>query len=147
MLDPLTAISLASAVVQFTDFGIKVVTESLKLYRSSKSDLEPKIARISLLADKIITPLKNNNDGRKKSRFYQEIENLAETCKSITTELLSIFNGLKANKPAGPGRMFESFQKAIAAQTPWNKKLVTSLEKELSEVQKEMFHWIQLMMR
>ena len=147
MLDPFTAIGLASAVIQFTDFGIKVVSESLKLCTSSESDLEPKIERISLLADRFESSFGNDTDGSQKKRDTQEPEKLVKICKSIASELLSVLGSLKANKPAGPGRLYESFQEAVVAQMPWNKKKVASLERELGSVQNEILIWIQVSMR
>ena len=147
MLDPLNAIGLASAVIQFTDFGIKVVKGSLEIYKSYESDLETKIRQISLLADRLLPAIEDDTDEQQRHQNLRELGKLAKTCKWIATELLSVLGSLKANKPAGFGRKFESFQKAVAAQTPWNKKRVASLEQKLYEAHRSMLHWIQITMR
>lgn len=59
MLDPLTAISLASSVIQFTDFCIRLVAGSIEVYQSTtgvnseRSNLELKITHVRNLADKV----------------------------------------------------------------------------------------------
>lgn len=153
MLDPLTAVSLASSVVQFTDFGIKLVRGSIELYHSAdgvnaeRSNLEYRINHVRKLADKINFPLEHNDDDGPTSRDEKELRELAKACKSIATDLLSVLDDLKVKKPAGLGRKWESFQKAAAAQTPHNKNKVAALDKKLHGVREAIFDRIQVMMR
>ena len=153
MLDPLTAISLASAVVQFTDFGVKLVTGSIELYHSvdgvsaERSNLERNITRVRNLTDKIILPLEQNDDHVSSSNENEELKELTYSCKIIASDLLSVLDGLKVKSLAGPRRKWESFQKAVAAQTPHNKNKIAALEKSLRTVQGEIFNHIQAMMR
>ena len=153
MLDPLTAISLASSVVQFTDFGIRLVAGTIELYYSldganaDRSSLEFRITQLRNFADQVIYPLEHNDDDRQPSRHEQEARKHAAACKEIASDLLSVLDGLKVKRPAGPGRKLESFRKAVAAQTPWNKDKIASLEKRLRFVQEAMFNHIRAMMR
>lgn len=101
MLDPLTAISLASSVVQFTDFGIKLVTGSINIYYSAdgvdaeRSGLELRIVHVRKLADKVIFPLEHNNDDGPASEDEKELKELAKSCKVVASDLLSVLDGLK----------------------------------------------------
>ena len=153
MLDPLTAISLASAVVQFTDFGIELVRGSIEVYHSAngvnseRSNLELKITHARKLADSIISPFEHNENDGLASGDGNELRKLAESSKRIANDLLSVLNDLKVKKPAGSGRKLESFRKAVAAQTPHNKNKIAVLEKELLRVQEEMLSSILFMMR
>ncbi len=153
MLDPLTAISLASCVVQFTDFGIKLVTGSIELYHSvdgtnaERSNLDKKVTRVRNLADKIILPLEHKHGDGPASKDEEELIELAKSCKRIASDLLKVLDDLKVKKSAGLGRKWESFQKAVAAQTPHNKNKIMALEKELGRVKREIFDRIQIMMR
>ena len=152
MLDPLTAISLASAVIQFTNFGIKLVTGSIEVYHSAdganaeRSNLEFKSNRVIKLADKIIFPEHNRNDGP-ESKDDRQLRELARSSKSIASDLLNVLDELKVKAPASHGRKWESFKKAVAAQTPHNKKKIAELDKRLHIVHQEMFDQIELMMR
>ncbi len=68
MLDPLTAVSLASSVVQFTDFGIKLIRGSIKLYETPDgvhadyADLETKIDHARKLAKRVMRPFDNTGE-------------------------------------------------------------------------------------
>ena len=151
MLDPFTAASLASCVVQFTDFGIKLVEGSIALYNSAnglnaeRSNLELKTNHVRKLADKIIA-LEHEN-ARLTVGSNDQLSQLAESCNLIAKDLLSILDALKVKKLAGPGRKWESFRKAVAALTPHNKDKIATLETQLRRVQGMIFYEIQLMMR
>ena len=153
MLDPLTAVSLASCVVQFTDFGIKLVTSGIKLYYSvdgldtERSDLEYRTTNLRRLADQVVVPRGQFDDSSSMTDDERELVDLATRCQSIATELLMILDGLRVKKPVGASRKWESFQKVVAAQTPWNKDKVASLEKNLRSARQGMFERITLMMR
>lgn len=148
MLDPFTAVSLASCVVQFTDFSIKLVSGSIELYKSAngliaeRSSLEVKTNHVRKLAEKIIAV---KDEGVDMSRV--QLTELAHTCSLIANELLSILDDLKVKRLAGPGRKWESFQKAVAALTPHNKNKIAALEAELRRVQEMILNEIQVMMR
>ena len=153
MLDPLTAISLAGSVVQFTDFCIRLVAGSIEIYQSTtgvnseRSNLEFKITHVRNLADKVISLLEHNKDDGLASRDGNELQELAEKCQQIADDLLSVLDDLKVKKPAGPGRKWESFQKAVAAQTPRNKNKIAVLDKALHGVQEGILNRVQVMMR
>ena len=153
MLDPLTAISLASCVVQFTDFGIKLVTGSIELYKSvdganaERSSLEFKTSHFRRLANKLIYTLGQSNDNGSMSSDETDLLLHATSCKQIATDLLSVLEDLKVKKKPGLGRKLESFKKAVEAHTPWNKDRITHLERDLGNMERQILNQIQLMMR
>ena len=150
MLDPFTAVSLASCVVQFADFGIKLVVGSIELYYSAnglnaeRSNLELKTNHVRKLANKIIAP---EHEDVLTFGSNDQLSHLVESCNLIAKDLLSVLDDLKVKKVAGPGRKWESFRKAVAALTPHNKNKIATLETELRRVQEMIFNEIQLMMR
>ena len=152
MLDPFTAVSLASSVVQFTDFGIKLVLGSIELHDSAsglsaeRSHLELETNHVRKLADKIID-LEHEVAGRRTFGRSNQLSQLAEACKVIAEDLLSVLDDLKVKRLAGAGRKWESFRKAVTALTPHNKNKIATLETELRRVQEMIFNEIQLMMR
>ena len=151
MLDPLTAISLASSVVQSTDFGIKLITGSVKLYKTSNgvgadiADLKMKIDQARKLAGRIMLPFDNTREPM--SEDEEELRKLIKSCDLIALDLISVLHDLRVKKPAGPGRMLESFRKVVAAQTPWNKDKITTLSKRLQILQERIFQQVHIMMR
>ena len=153
MLDPLTAISLASSIVQFTDFGIKLVTGTIELYHSAdglsgeRSNLEHRITLVRKYAETIILSSQDNGDDDPASENDKELGGIAASCKQMASDLLSVLDDLKVKKPAGPGRKWESLRKAVAALTPHNKNMIDALDKRLHVVKEEMLNRIQFMMR
>lgn len=151
MLDPLTAISLASSVVQFTDFGIKLITGSFKLYKTSNgvsadnADLETAIDQVRNLAARVILPF--DKTGEPMSGDEKELRELVKSCDVTASDLLSVLHDLRVKRPAGPGRMLESFRKVVAAQTPWNKDKIAALSKRLQMLQESIFRQVHVMMR
>ena len=124
MLDPLTAVSLASSIVQLTDFGIKVVTSGINLYYSvdgfdaETSDLDFRTTNLRKLTDRVVVPPGHDDENKSTSEGEKELVDLAKRCRTIATELLTVLDGLRVKKPAGTSRKWESCRKAIAAQTP-----------------------------
>jgi hypothetical protein len=97
MLDPLSAIGLASAIVQFVDFSSKLVLEGYELYEKGS------IARndeIQLIAE----DLKGLTAGLAKSQTQhahadeKEMQKLACTCQSLADELLTVLKTLHPQK-------------------------------------------------
>lgn len=152
MLDPLTAIGLASSVVQLADFGLKLVRGSIKIYYSAdgldveRSDLEAKASHIRKLANRVVLTPKSNDDNGPESEDAKELMQLAKSCDEIASDLLVVLGDFRVRKAAGPGKKWESFRKAVEIQTPYNKDRIASLEKRLNTVQQAMFNRINAMM-
>jgi hypothetical protein len=57
MLDPFTALNLAAAVVQFVDFGSKILSDSSAIYKSGstseREDIKSITMNLAALADRI----------------------------------------------------------------------------------------------
>ena len=87
MLDPLTAISLASSVLQFTGFGIRLVNGTIELHVSAdgankeRSNFELEITQVRNLADQVRYPLEHNDDDGPPSRDEKVLRGLATSCK------------------------------------------------------------------
>ena len=153
MLDPLTAISLASAIVQFVDFGSKVVRGACEIYNSTdgalqeNADLEDKTLRISQLNDKILQP--SNIASSSEAIFSEErkLDELASISKVVARELLSLLHDFRGVRRSGSHHKWQSFHKAVSAQTPWNKEKVQRLESKLKGLQEEISCYLVVMMR
>ena len=115
MLDPLTALSLASAVAQLTDFGNKTLKGSIKLYYSAngvdaeRSDLEFKIQRLREIADKVKIPLQPDSSREAISSDEEELEHLAESCGRIASDLLSVLDAFKVKNISRSGPKMGEF--------------------------------------
>ena len=100
MLDPLTAIGLASAIVQFVDFGSKLIKGGSEIYKSvdgalaENSELEDITTKIHQLNGNILSPV-SMNSGQLPTLDEEALTELAESCRTIAGELLFVLRDPK----------------------------------------------------
>ena len=154
MLDPLTAISLSGAIIQFVEFGTKVISGSHQIYCSGKGALQEHLEienitkEVNRLNAKILSsrtdpPILHPNT---LSQDDASLRELAESCKLVADELLDMLQQLKTRSSSDRSRKWSSFRMAVASQTPWNKDKVPSLEKRLHRVQEQIIRRLMFMM-
>jgi hypothetical protein len=160
MLDPLTALSLASSIVQFVDFAGKVVSKCRHIHGSIDgvipehheldivaTDLVRLSTRLKQrkwskrLKDEEFTAkyLKHETPERKKEREEElAFKGLSDTCTKIADELLERLS--KHKVPDGSSnRKWKSFRQAL--ETVWSKKELEELAARLAEIRQQMsFH-------
>jgi hypothetical protein len=114
MLDPLTALSLASSVVQFLDFSAKLVGKGNELYKSAdgssvgNAELELIAKDLQELHERLQqappppTTLTDSNLALRK---------LSKQCSSIAGELLDALEKLKVH--GSSNRRWKSFRQAL----------------------------------
>jgi hypothetical protein len=135
-MDPLTALSVAGTIIQFVDFGNKLLKHSIQLYKSSRGSLKANEELelitgdlqcvISKLRDASVSSPAGSVIGQNSSR-----SNFVEICDEaakIAAELLERLNGLKVKD--GKHRTWESIKAAVKAA--WSKEEIQALEKRLS---------------
>jgi hypothetical protein len=119
MLDPMSALSLASSVVQFVDFGIKLVSEGVELYEkgtlANNDEIEQITRDLTQLTEELTaTPQVALDHARivtkPPSRDELALQELACSCKLLGDQLLNILDGLKPQKSHNG---LESFRKAL----------------------------------
>jgi hypothetical protein len=153
MLDPLTAISLASAIVQFVDFGSKVIGGASEIYKSAdgalkeNAELEDSTTKINQLNDRILLPPIVTASGEAISEDETVLTELASTSKVVAGELLSLLQDFRSVRRSGSHKKWESFRKAVSAQTPWNKDKIQRLESKLKVLQENISRHLVVIMR
>ncbi|TRX88264.1 hypothetical protein FHL15_010831 [Xylaria flabelliformis] len=93
-MNPLDAISLAAAVVQFTDFGVRLLSETMQVYKSVsgmtsqtvelktiKDDLRQLSQSIEGKSAQLAVPIKPPR------KSEQNLLRLCRTCQELSTEL------------------------------------------------------------
>ncbi|OCL03825.1 hypothetical protein AOQ84DRAFT_325285 [Glonium stellatum] len=98
VLDPLSALSLAGTVVQFIDFGSKLLSESCDIYRSA-TGTSPGNHDLEITTEGDEAPEEDALVG------------LARACKEVADDLLSTVQQLKVEH--GPHRKWRSFLQAL----------------------------------
>ena len=141
MLDPINAISLASSIIQFVQFGTKLVSEGLELYQSNDGAL----ARNSELE----AIVKDINKGSEILSYVPQpsedevaIQRLAESSRKIADELLEQLSSLKTTESH---KGLQSSRKALAAA--WKRDKIADLDRRLCRLQNQINQRLVFMMR
>ncbi|KAE8441140.1 hypothetical protein EG329_005823 [Mollisiaceae sp. DMI_Dod_QoI] len=112
-MDPVTCLGIVSAVVQFVDFGTKLVSEGKELYRSANGaskeniELEKIAADLSLMSGKLSLPAAPH---QLFSKDEIELRGIAASCHQVTNELLSMLIGMKLSSTHPK---WQSFRRAL----------------------------------
>ena len=121
-MDPLTALSVAGTVVQFVDFGMKLISTTAELYRSAEGALA-----VNKELEMAITDL--SSVGKKLSHqgsLGPDIEEICTKTAALASELLQKLEGLKVQ---GRNRVWTSFRQAV--KTAWSREEIESLQRRM----------------
>jgi hypothetical protein len=139
MLDPLSAISLASAIVQFIDFGFKLVSEGIELYEkgtlTENEELELITSDLENLANNLGTSssqLKTNSPDEKA------LQELAFRCNDLAIELLAILDTLKPQKQGSTKLRHGLESVRVAVRNARKKGRIQTIESRLEKLQKQL---------
>jgi len=150
MLDPLTALGLASSVAQFVDFGFKVISESRQQYRSATGilpdnlSLETFVADLSDISERLASDDSERPGGTRfitnsairtwdKSHEDRALRELAARSKTLADEILHILEDLKVK---GPNRRWESIRQAFRSRMKREK--IRDMEKRLEQIRSQL---------
>jgi len=146
MLDPLTSLSVASSVVQFVDFAIKLLSDGAELYEkgtlANHDELELVTKDLTRLTDDIISTTQSGQTqyrGAEQPPSKDEVAllELAASCQKIGEQLLALLESLKVQKS---GNALEngltSFRKAVRSAK--KKGQIQNLEKRLKKMQDQL---------
>jgi len=131
MLDPLTAASLAAAILQFVDFGSKIIVSGYETYRSVNGateenvDLEYLTQALYKFQDQFSTTPKQPSHGD------QELQRLAQKCTYVAGDLLVLLDSLKV-KEKGLVRTWEALRQSC--RLVWKKEEIAKKEKLLDSI-------------
>jgi hypothetical protein len=134
MLDPLTAVGLVANVLQFVDFGIKVVSKGQEIYRSAEGlplnylDFKAISRDLGLLTGQIERSL-NSASRSNLSPEDEELASLSKECYEIARELSEAVKPLSTRPVSGPGRVFKSARQGF--KVIWNKDKVDGIAERL----------------
>jgi N-terminal domain on NACHT_NTPase and P-loop NTPases len=130
-MDILATIGLVGNIVQFVDFGSKLVSKSAKLYRSSEGALEENIDtetatnHLLLLNDKLKDAATSTGD--------TTLKDLCEACHTVARELLEALDKVKVK---GKQQKWKSIRKAL--RSVWSKEDIEELERRLAKLRTEL---------
>lgn len=146
-MDPLSALSIAASVVQFLDFGAKIIGTSIEIYRSVDGATQE-----SLETEYLVQHARDLNAGLvasqsvNKSRLSNQDElkllELAARSQAVAQELLDLLVSLRNN---GGHRTLAAVKQVI--RTKWNEAKIQSLIERLDAIRNETSLQLLCMMR
>jgi hypothetical protein len=125
MPDPLTAIGLVGNIVQFIDFGCKIVSKTTETYKSADGVLKEN-ADLEIVTNDLISINTILTTSSAATSADPALENLCLGCVEVSTELLAALAKVKAGKDPTKWR---SVRKAL--RSVWSKDKISSLEARL----------------
>lgn len=137
-MDPLTALGLASNIVQFIDFTSKLISESHKLYVSASGakeenlELESLARNLQQLAEQASPPAVAQNT-KSLSKEEETLRDLSKQCSEVSDELLSVLQSLKVK---GDHKKWKSFHQAL--RSVWKKGDIDALQLRLDRIGHQM---------
>lgn len=138
-MDPLTAIGLAGNLVQFVDFGIRVVSKGFKIYRSvdgcliENLDLEVVTSDLLVLQKKLGDSKPRANAKDPELEDFKSLEPLIKRSSDLAEKLLEKLNAAKAQ---GRFRKWKSLRQAV--KSVWSKREVDEMADRLQAFKSEL---------
>lgn len=148
MLDPFSAISLACAIVQFVDFGSKIIDTGHEAYRNSNgttqeyADLEELTTSLYKFQDKFANT-GSPNDAATRSADQRSLDELARKCSYVAGDILILLEDLKV-KETGSLRTWDSLRQACRSVRKRERiqELQRSLEKISAQINSRLLYMI-----
>lgn len=131
-MDPFSALGLAANVVQFIDFGTKLISESHEIYKSTTGtstgmvELETIYTDLNNFAKGLQTPDHSSN----RTPEDESLRQLAASCLTVADELLAIVSALKVDAKSHH-RKWRSVRHAI--KVTWKQGDIDNLQKRLAD--------------
>jgi hypothetical protein len=133
VLDPMSALSLASNIVQFVDFSSKLVSKGCHIYHSADGAL-PRNLELEVVATELsqLTKRLRHQDGPNQPTILSDeeksLQNMSDECIKIANELLDRLEKLKVKREARH-RAWKSFRQAL--KSVWSKHDLDELSEKL----------------
>ena len=132
-MEPLSALSVVAAVIQFVDFGENLLSESRQIYKSASGASSENAVlgeiyeNLSRLADKMKVSLGLTT--QTSSKEEEALGELATSCKAIADDLMDTIEELKVK--GDTHRKWKSFHSAL--KTIGKKSYMEELQKRLDK--------------
>ena len=137
-MDPLSALGVAAAVVQFLDFSSGLISGTYKIYKAEDGD-----APTNQTLRKVATDLKDISDQlNQKGDSQSGPEQLCRECLDVADELTSVLDRLMKQEKQS---IWSSFRLALRAV--WSQDKLESLQKRLDNLRQQMSMHFLLSMR
>ena len=140
MLDPFSALGLASNIIQFIEFGGKLVSKSAEVYNSAagsateQQDIELAARHLRKLCEDLV---RTGRAGENWSEDEKALRQLAHSCASSAHELIAILHTLKVEiGTKGVQRRMQSLR--LALRSMGQESRIEAFERKLDYFRSEL---------
>jgi hypothetical protein len=139
VLDPLSALGLASNVVQFVDFSWKLLSSGNTIYHSKNGallenqEVEMIADDMSQLTHRLHKSLVLTRKSALLTEAEKELMSLSQACEAVAKELLAALDKLKIK---GKRHRWNSFLGAL--MTVWTEDKVAAIRRRLEEFRSQL---------
>jgi hypothetical protein len=139
-MDPVTALGVASSILQIVDFTQSLVRSTYEVYKSPSGrrkasvDLQAVTSSLKTLNEDLIGSMNRaatvtigNGRGAELSAKDKELRHLCQKCSDLASTLISALERLTAERNS----LWDSFRQAL--KQVWKEKEILSLEKQLQQ--------------
>jgi hypothetical protein len=130
-MEALAVIGLVGNIVQFVDFGSKLISKSIQLYQSSDGVLTENINMET--ATNHLFRLNNKLENAANSTGDKALQALCKSCGTVADELLGALDKLKVHEEK---KKWKSMRKAL--RSLWSKEKIQEIEKQLASFREEL---------
>ena len=135
-MDPLSCLAIAGAVVQFLDFGCKILEETRTLYEDGESSIRKRAAAATNdLMDftaRFNETLATDAKDRAITEEERELRSLCIKCRTLAESLCTRLDSLNVKEKH---RVWSSLGTALS--NVWSKKDILKTQDELAELRSE----------
>ena len=130
-MEVLAAIGLAGNIIQFVDFGGKLISKTVEIHKFGTSalaeniNIETTTNDLALLSTKLCDSANSTGD--------TALRGLCQSCNTVATELLTVLDSVKVHR--GQNK-WKSFREAL--RCVWSKEDIALLEQRLARFRDEL---------
>jgi hypothetical protein len=136
-MDPVTALGIASSVVQFVDFGSRLLSKTAQVHKAGTTydHINPEAITEDLrrVTEGLAIDLHKSSTQGELTSPEQNVQQLCQECSQISSQLLSALASLKQPRSrrfqsTARHPRWESFRQAV--QTIWSENEVESIKND-----------------
>jgi len=141
-MDPLNAVPLAACVVQFTDFGIRLLSDTHEVYKSASGqtshtiELSTVASDLLLLSGEVEQQSRNLSTTSGAGRSDHTLVRLCGECKVVSQELQKALARLRADGTGSFNFAIKSF--VVVIKGFWSSDKINGLRDKLLEIRQQM---------
>lgn len=146
-MDPLSALSIASSVVQFVDFSSKLISGAHELRNSPKGQLQQH-AELETITKSLVRTSSDfkrslfHDKTRSLSSNEEALQILCEECQALADQLMTALKELKLQGNQGKWRSIQQALKSL-----WGQEHIEALQKRLDGFRQQLIIGILVALR